>query len=465
MMGNMVGAGIFIYPSLISSNLPHPIWFLAIWLIGGLIALTGALSSAELGAVFPEVGGDYAYLRNTYGIRWAFLYGFLTFFITFPGSIALGIGLTVHFQGATLFGAWIREVALQIPLGITTLNIEYSQFIAAAILLTMTCINHFGIHSSLRLQKIVTLLPLFFLVIIYSVAIGIIFWNWLFIIDSASEVLRNNFSMPFTHPTVSQLGMALVPVYWTFTGWNSPLTLGEEIENPHKIIPLAMICGPLLVTLLYLLFAFVFIAVIPYASLQSGNSDPFYLMGFFLLNQIPGPFSKLLQFTPWIISLLIFLLVLGNTNSTIISGSRVSVALSRDKLFWKRIGHLDKKSNTPRFSIWAQTLLSLIMLLTINKESNLLNFSFIAITFLSILTIFSLFIIRLKKRQKELLYRAFGYPLTPIFYIASSGIILIVLISKYIMEKKYSIPLSSLLFFLSGLILFEFWKKWRKTNG
>jgi basic amino acid/polyamine antiporter, APA family len=118
MMGNMIGVGIFIYPVLISVHLPHPFWFVAIWMIGGLIALTGALSSAELGTFFPEAGGDYAYLRNAYGRRWAFLYGFLTFFITYPGSIAIGVGLTVHYQGESLFGPWVRDIFLKFPIWI-----------------------------------------------------------------------------------------------------------------------------------------------------------------------------------------------------------------------------------------------------------------------------------------------------------------------------------------------------------
>lgn len=77
MMGNMIGIGIFVYPSLISSLLPHSIWFLLFWLFGGIIAISGALSSAELASVYPELGGDYAYLRNSYGRRWAFYTGSL----------------------------------------------------------------------------------------------------------------------------------------------------------------------------------------------------------------------------------------------------------------------------------------------------------------------------------------------------------------------------------------------------
>lgn len=457
----MVGAGIFIYPSLISTNLPHPSWFLLIWLIGGFVALTGALSSAELGSVYPEVGGDYAYLRNVYGIRWAFLYGFLAFFITFPGSIALGVSLSVHFQGATIFGPWIRETAFTLPL---IGKIHYSQLIAALILFGMTLINHLGIRSSIRLQKVFTLLPLTFLVIIYLIALSIIAYKYFFLPIDDSLILYNNLQIPYKGPNLLQLGTALVPVYWTFTGWNSPLALGEEIKNPGKVIPLTMILGPTLVMLLYLSFAFVFIAVIPYQVLQAGKEDPFYMMGVYLLNHVSPGQAQFLSYLPFIISLLIFLLVLGNTNSAIISGSRVSVAIARDRLFWKKIGELDKKRNTPVFSIWTQSLFALIMILTVDKESNLLNFSFIAITVLSILTIFSIFVIRLKKIQKEMLYKAFGYPFTPLFYIIVSGAILVLVVMKYIVEAKYSVVLSSLLSFVIGLSLFEFWKKFRKKE-
>ena len=133
MMGNMIGIGIFVYPSLISSLLPHSIWFLLFWLFGGIIAISGALSSAELASVYPELGGDYAYLRNSYGRRWAFLYGFFTFFITFPGSIALGLSLSVHYQGAIILGDWVNTVCYSLP--IFGFELHYYQVIVITLLL------------------------------------------------------------------------------------------------------------------------------------------------------------------------------------------------------------------------------------------------------------------------------------------------------------------------------------------
>lgn len=457
----MIGVGIFIYPTLIANNLPHPFWFLAVWIIGGLIALAGALSSAELGSVFPEVGGDYAYLRNIYGLRWAFLYGFLTFFITYPGSLALGISLTVHFQLTTLFGNIVQQQAFLIPL--IDYPISNNQLISASILLFLTSINHFGIKKSLHLQKFVTLIPLIFLVVIYVIAISIIGYKYFFT-NETTNVLITNFGQKFEYPNLFHLGVALVPVYWTFTGWNSPLSLGAEIKNPKKVIPLVMIAGPVIVTFIYFLFALVFLCLMPYNQLQSLDVDPYFLMGKFLLAHLFSSSVYLENYLPSFISLLIFLLVIGNMNSTIVSGSRIYVALAKDNIFWKKIGKIDPKTNTPVLSIWLQSMWATVMIFLIDKESNLLNLAFIALMLLSMLTIFSIFLVRLKNIQKDTLYKTFGYPFTPIFYIVASGFILLMIILNYVQEKKYFILSMSAFSILSGLILFEFWKRYRNLS-
>jgi APA family basic amino acid/polyamine antiporter len=455
MMGNMIGVGIFIYPVLIASKLPHPIWFLIVWILGGLIALTGALSSAELGIFFPEAGGDYAYLRNMYGKRWAFLYGFLTFFITFPGSIAIGVGLTLHYQGASILGNWVNNIFFSSPI----LEVKYYQLLACIIIILLTIVNHFGIHSAFFVQKLVTLGPVVFLIFISLVAIFFIQWDLVWN-GLASSILSQNMSIPFEFPGPLELATALVPVYWTFSGWNSPLALGAEIQNPEKVIPKTMILGPVIVTFIYLLFSFVFICLIPYLDFKEGKIDPYIAIGQYMLTRIGIEEKNILEFLPKLMSLIIFLIVIGNTNSCIISGSRIYVAMARDELFWEKVGYIDPVKKSPTVSIWLQSLWAILLLLFISKESNLLNFSFIAITFLSVMTIFSVFLIRLKKIQIAKLYKTYGYPFTPIVYISSSLFILLLIIISYINEKKFSIIFSAVFSILLGLIGYEIWKKY-----
>ena len=454
----MIGVGIFIYPVLISVHLPHPIWFTAVWMIGGLIALTGALSSAELGTFSPEAGGDYAYLRNAYGRRWAFLYGFLTFFITYPGSIAIGIGLTVHYQGESLFGSWVRDVLFEIPT--FDLKIYSYQIISAILIFLLTLINHFGIHSSFFLQKVATLVPIGFLLLLS--VFSVFFIQMDLMSDTGEKILLANLSIPYENPGILGLGAALVPVYWTFSGWNSPLALGEEIRDPHKIIPLTMILGPIIVTAIYVIFSIVFISIVPYGLMQSGSIDPYLYMGKFLLHNFGIHSEFLLENLPRFVSLIIFLIVIGNTNSTIVSGSRIYVAMARDKLFWERVGKLDPIKKSPTISIWLQSLWAILLVIFINKESNLLNFSFIAITILSVMVVFSVFLLRFKKHQLEHLYRAYGYPLTPILYIFSSLTILSLITLGYFHEGKFSILISSVVCITTGLGMYEIWKRIQK---
>jgi APA family basic amino acid/polyamine antiporter len=458
MMGNMIGVGIFIYPVLISVHLPHPFWFVAIWMIGGLIALTGALSSAELGTFFPEAGGDYAYLRNAYGRRWAFLYGFLTFFITYPGSIAIGVGLTVHYQGESLFGPWVRDIFFEISY--MDFKVYNYQVLASFIIFFLTLINHYGINSSFFLQKVATLVPIAFLLLLSG--LSVIFIQIDLFKDVGEKILFSNLSIPYSNPSLLGLGAALVPVYWTFSGWNSPLALGEEIRDPHRIIPLTMVFGPIIVTAIYGIFSFVFISIVPYSVLQAGNVDPYLIMGKFLLNNFGIHNETLLNSLPKMISLIIFLIVIGNTNSAIVSGSRIYVAMARDKLFWERVGKLDPVKKSPTLSIWLQSLWAILLVLFISKESNLLNFSFIAITLLSVMVVFSVFIMRFKKQQLEHLYKAYGYPLTPILYIFSSLAILVLITIGYIRDEKYTILMSAAASTLVGLGLYEVWKKIQK---
>ncbi|MBK7054502.1 MAG: amino acid permease [Leptospiraceae bacterium] len=460
MMGNMIGIGIFVYPSLISSLLPHSIWFLLFWLFGGIIAISGALSSAELASVYPELGGDYAYLRNSYGRRWAFLYGFFTFFITFPGSIALGLSLSVHYQGAIILGDWVNTVCYSLP--VFGFELHYYQVIAITLLLILTIVNHFGIESSIRFQKLVTFLPVVFLVGVGLLTITSILY-YLFFGSGTKLLLADNMSKPFTLPDLLPSGTALVAIYWTYAGWNSPLAMGEEIKNPEKVIPRTMIFGPLVVMFIYLLLAFIFVALLPFESIQTGK-DPFFIVGqYFLKNLLQLDSPVFIEWIPRIMTYIIFFIILGNTNSTIITGSRIQVAMSRDRLFIEKLGHLDPKTNTPVLGIWMQSMWALCMILFVSKESNLLNFSFICIIALSILTIYSVFRVK-KHHNKPHLIPYLSYPLAPIVYIVTTSLILVLILGNYFREGNYIIPFFAFLSALAGFILYEIWKRIKITT-
>jgi amino acid transporter len=181
------------------------------------------------------------------------------------------------------------------------------QVLASFIIFFLTLINHYGINSSFFLQKVATLVPIAFLLLLSG--LSVIFIQIDLFKDVGEKILFSNLSIPYSNPSLLGLGAALVPVYWTFSGWNSPLALGEEIRDPHRIIPLTMVFGPIIVTAIYGIFSFVFISIVPYSVLQAGNVDPYLIMGKFLLNNFGIHNETLLNSLPKMISLIIFLIV------------------------------------------------------------------------------------------------------------------------------------------------------------
>ena len=329
-------------------------------------------------------------------------------------------------------------------------------------MLILTIVNHFGIESSIRFQKLVTFLPVVFLVGVGLLTITSILY-YLFFGSGTKLLLADNMSKPFTLPDLLPSGTALVAIYWTYAGWNSPLAMGEEIKNPEKVIPRTMIFGPLVVMFIYLLLAFIFVALLPFESIQTGK-DPFFIVGqYFLKNLLQLDSPVFIEWIPRIITYIIFFIILGNTNSTIITGSRIQVAMSRDRLFIEKLGHLDPKTNTPVLGIWMQSMWALCMILFVSKESNLLNFSFICIIALSILTIYSVFRVK-KHHNKPHLIPYLSYPLAPIVYIATTSLILVLILGNYFREGNYIIPFFAFLSALAGFILYEIWKKFKITT-
>ncbi len=157
---------------------------------------------------------------------------------------------------------------------------------------------------------------------------------------------------------------------------------------------------------------------------------------------------------------IIIFIILGNTNSTIITGSRIQVAMSRDRLFIEKLGHLHPKTNTPILGIWMQSAWAILMILFVSKESNLLNFSFICIIALSILTIYSVFLVK-KKHNRPHLIPYLSYPIAPIVYILTTTLILFLIVGNYIREGNYIILFFALLSALTGFLLYELWRKFK----
>ncbi|HEY8379058.1 MAG TPA: amino acid permease, partial [Nannocystis sp.] len=246
--GSMLGIGIFIAPPVVATHVQSPLWFLLLWLAGGLAALCGALCVAELGAMMPRAGGEYPYLRAAYGPGIAFATGWLQLLATFPGSLAAMAVGTATFQLPALLGAGF---AAPINLGVAT--IAGPTFWAIVIVVALTALNHVGIVLSGRVQLVLTAIPL-------AVLLGVS----LFVVGDIGAVEVSNASIQTAltpAPTVRGIAQAYLPIYFAYSGWNAAIYIGGEIADPGKNLPRAVVGGTLMVLILYFVLCAGFLSV------------------------------------------------------------------------------------------------------------------------------------------------------------------------------------------------------------
>lgn len=417
-VGNIIGIGIFIIPPVVAGAAGEPYLFLGLWLLGGLIAFAGAMSSAELGILMPHAGGDYVFLRKTYGVSWGFLYGYLSFIFSYTGSIATMAVAVAFFQGATLFGEGMHAVAVSFTVLGYLYELRVDHLAACGLILAITAVNHAGIGKSILLQRVATALPLLFLV----GAGGVILFQTLS--GAGGAQLTANLSFD-SGRSVSWFACAaaLVPIFFAFTGWNVTLYLAEDIKEPERNIPLSMIASLGFVTLVYMLFCLTLLATIPFETLMSEfPKDVSALAVQALLGATAAP----------VMAAVIALFIISSLNTTILAGSRLYLAMARDGIFFAGAGKIGPRTGAPYVSLWLQALWACALILIFREFDRILAVTTVIMLFLSAVTISSVFVLRRRlggehgalQMKSRLLSRALGYPFLPAFYIVSIVIIL-----------------------------------------
>ena len=468
-LGNIIGIGIFLTPVEVARTTQEPLIFLGMWLIGAVVAMAGAMSSAELGIMMPHAGGDYVFLRKTYGLPWGFLYGYLSLIFTYTGSIAvMAVGI-VHYQGQTILGDY--GGSLQIPLlvfdigpwslfGLLNFEIfhyalKVEHFVACGLVLILTGLNIRGLSSSLALQKVVTVAPVIFLVL----AGAFILLHGLFFDDQVWNTLQTNLSFHGSTgmPGPGVFAAAMIPVFFTYTGWNVTLYLAEDIKDPQRVIPLSMILGLGAVALVYFLFCMVLLATIPFQDMLGPNPGDISSRA---LGALFGPEARTLM------GFVIAFLILGTLNTTILAGSRVYLAMARDGIFFSQAKRLHPKFGTPSWSLWAQGLWACGLILIFLDFDTILSLTTLMMVFLSMMTISSVFVLRFRHGkdheiarmdQASPLIRALGYPYFPAFYVLATGAILVGTVMYK--ENGSDQALLGLVVSLIGFVVYYVWRR------
>lgn len=397
--GSMLGIGIFIAPPVVAAYLDHPGTFLAMWVVGGLSALFGALAVAELGAMMPRAGGDYPYLRLAYGPGTAFGVGWLQLLAIFPGSLATMAVGTASFQLPVVLGPYYE---LPAQLGLPPMMTW-----AFAIIIGLTALNHVGVVFSGRLQVVLTGIPVLVLLVVSMVVLvsqGTDGGAW-----AASS------STPVHAPGIEAVALAFLPVYFAYSGWNAAIFVGGEIRNPAKNLPRALVGGTLAVTALYFLLCVGFLAVFPMADLINVGE-----VGTAAAGTLFGRIGELG------VTLLIVLAMLGSINGSVLTGSRIAYAMARHGHCPSSAGKLHARFRTPVVALWMQAAWAMVLMLGQGFEQ-LMNYTSAAMLITGTLTVMAVVVLRRKMPDTKRPYRAWGYPFTPVLYALSSVAVLVVL--------------------------------------
>lgn len=422
-IGSMIGSGIFIVSADIARNVGSAGWLIIVWLISGFITLAAALSYGELSGMYPHAGGQYVYLRESFGKLYGFLYGWAFFAVIQTGTIA-AVGVAF----AKFTGYFIPELGDgNILIGTAEgFHISAAQLLGIGIIVLLTYINSRGVENGKWIQFIFTSAK------ILAMAALIVFG---FTMMSDSSIWQGNWDMGWfakkltftpeaiTHESLTSgslviaICVAMVGALFSSDAWNNVTFIAGEIKKPERNIGLSLFIGTIVVTLLYVSMNFMYLNVLTIPEIANAPADRVALAAALKIFGAVGT---------GIIAALVMVSTFGCNNGLILSGARVYYAMAKDGLFLPAAGKLNAKG-VPAKALWMQCIWASVLCLS-GQYGNLLDFIIFTVLLFYILTIAGIFKLRRTQPDMPRPYKAFGYPLIPLLYILMAAFICIVLL-------------------------------------
>ena len=387
-IGQVIAVGIFLTPAGMAKSVGSPFWLLVIWILIGLMTLSGALCYGELAARFPQAGGSYAFLREIYGTLAAFLYGWMVLLVLDPGLTAIfGVGLAGY-------AGYLVELS---PVG--------KQILAILIIVIVGLINILGAKVGANFLKFLTVLKIGTL--LFIIGYGFIggFGDW------------HNFQPFFNIPTDTFGAFAggIVGAFFAFAGWWEVTRVAGEIENPARNLPKALTIGVVAITLIYILTSAVFIYLVPISQVTSDETFAAQA-GEALFGKVGGI----------VFALIVIISILGTLVAYLMVSPRVYYAMARDKLFFKSFGVPHPRFGTPHRATIIQVFLASILILVGNFEQILSYFFFVVVLFIA-LVVAGIF----KVHKLEFGgYKTIFYPFAPLFFLTITTLVLLMIALK-----------------------------------
>jgi amino acid transporter len=387
LVGSTIGSGIFRVPATVAGELLAPGPVLIAWVLGGLLALFGALTFAELAAAMPRSGGVFAYILEAFGPLPAFLFGWTELAVV--RASALG-------AIATLFAEYLGYF--------TSLSDSQIHYFAAGAIVLVGLFNYLGVNYASIVMNFITIAKYgaLFLLGVLAFAVG----------EGSAEHFTPLFS---TGLNLSLLASALIPIMWTYDGWADLSFMGGEVKNPGWTLPRALIIGTGLIVVVYLLLNLAYMYLVPLPQMAQSP-----LITATAAERIPflGPAGAS------VIAGVVMVSAFGALTGSMMTGPRIFFAMADRGLFFQTIARVSPRFQSPSVAIWLATGLGVLYVL-LNDFAELADRFILGIWPFYALAVAAVFVFRRKRPDMERPYRALGYPVVPaLFLLASVAMVL-----------------------------------------
>lgn len=397
-ISNVIGSGIFLTPAIVASLTGGGWRMVAVWAAGGFIAFAGATAYAELAALRPHAGGEYVYLRAAFGPIAGFLTGWTSFVAGFSGAIAASaVGFASYLGHFVPLAADLRPLAT-IPLGPVTARLTPQSLVAMLLIVLLSLVHVRGLGPGRVLQNILAGAKVTGLVALVALGFSIGSGSW-------------------SHLSPAPLGssggllLALVPVMFSYSGWNAASYVAEEIRDPHRLLPRALALGTGAVVALYIALNLLYVYSLPPADLAGLTGSVLDVIAARLFGPRAGD----------LLAALTAVSIAASVSAMTIAGPRVYFAMARDGAFFRRAAEIHPRFRTPSAAIGAQAFWSLLLVLT-GSFDQLITYTGFAVVLFSGLAGVALFVLR-RRADENRVVDAWGYPYMPALFVVASGLI------------------------------------------
>ena len=432
--GSMIGSGIFIVSSHIARDTNSGLLLIAVWILAGLITIMGSLCYGELSSTIPSEGGQYIYLKNIFSEKLAFLYGWTLFLVIQTGTLA-----AVNIAFAKFLGLIFPFISSQNHI---IGSITSQQIFAILIVILITYINSRGIKQGVIVQNIFTITK------VLSIVAIIICGIWF---GFNKDILISNLSFsdfpPVDFNFLKVVSISIVGALFASITWNNVTFITSEIKHPEKNIKKALLIGTLLVVGLYFLLNMIYLSTLSINSIKIAPED---IVVAALMKNIFGTLGLK------IIAIIIAISAFGCANGMILTGSRIYYKMAKDRLFFRPLAYIERKTRVPQNSLWLQCFWICALILWGNY-AQLLDYVIYSALIFYIITIFGIFKMRKIYKNKKVDYKVPNF--IPITFILISSLVVIFLT---VFKPLYTVP--GLLITLLGVPVYEFWQKNKLKN-